>query len=175
MTIPIISTYWVQPGHFLAGEYPGKNFPEQTHARLEFILSRGVNHIIDLTEAGELSPYTPSLLEVARQFKVEVIHQRLSIPDFSVPSPTHMLAIQHAIRSAITQGRIIYVHCHGGLGRTGMVVACHLVDRGFSGIQALEELQRLRQTLPAKERSKASPETQAQRSFVLAWKKPEKP
>jgi predicted protein tyrosine phosphatase len=175
MKTPIIAAYWVNRDRFLAGEYPGDIYPEQARTKLAYLLSIGINHFIDLTEPGELNPYTPLLFEKARQVKVAMTHQRLSIPDFSVPQPAQMLTIQQAIQSAISQSHKIYVHCYGGVGRTGTVVACYLVDQGLSGAQALEELQRLRQMLPEDERLKASPETEAQRRFVLAWKKPEQP
>ena len=55
-----------------------------------------------------------------------------------------MRAILDLIESAITAEAPVYVHCWGGIGRTGTVVCCWLVERGLSGEQALVEIALLR-------------------------------
>ena len=56
-----------------------------------------------------------------------------------------MRAILDLIESAIDAGAPVYVHCWGGIGRTGTVVCCWLVERGLSGEQALVEIALLRE------------------------------
>jgi hypothetical protein len=56
-TKPDPNTYWVVTGKLLAGEYPGDRDPEEAGSRLRRFLAAGVCHFIDLTEAGELTPY----------------------------------------------------------------------------------------------------------------------
>src|SRR2546430_11551651 len=77
--------------------------------------------------------------------------------------------ILDALHDALRAGRHVYVHCRAGIGRTGMVVGCLLVERGMPGETALHELNRLWQQ---SERAKAwvsVPETQEQTDYVRQW------
>jgi protein-tyrosine phosphatase len=62
----------------------------------------------------------------------------------------------------------VYVHCWGGLGRTGTVVGCWLVRHGLDGGDPLRRLAELRRDLPSAR--VASPQTEEQRELVRAWK-----
>jgi len=68
------------------------------------------------------------------------------------------------VDAAIQRGGAVYIHCWGGVGRTGMVVGCHLARHGLSGEQALERIVELRSGL-----ANQSPETDAQCALVLGW------
>lgn len=159
--------YWVEPDALLAGEYPGNLEPGLARERVRALLDAGIRVFIDLTEDGEagLRPYAPLLLEAADGH--EVSHVRMSIPDVSVPSRSHMRAILRQIRESIAGGRPVYVHCWGGVGRTGTVVGCWLVEQGRSGEEALDAVRQLRAGCAKAARS--SPETWAQERFVLGW------
>jgi protein-tyrosine phosphatase len=61
----------------------------------------------------------------------------------------------------------VYVHCIGGIGRTGITVACYLIRHGMAGQQALVELQVLRQNVASWYRR--SPESDLQIEFVEKW------
>jgi len=61
----------------------------------------------------------------------------------------------------------VYVHCWGGIGRTGTVVCCWLVERGLTGEQALVEIALLREGI--KKRQITSPEMPGQQEFVKSW------
>ena len=135
---PDPNTYWVIPGKLLAGEYPGARDPEETRSRLRRFLAAGVSHFIDLTEAGELTPYAELLAEVA---DYGTSHQRFPIRHVSVPEePKTMAEILAAIDRGIAEGGITYVHCRGGIGRTGLAVACWLQERGQTPDEALTDL-----------------------------------
>ncbi len=119
---PDPDTYWVVPGKPLAGEYPGAPDSEEARRRLRRFLAAGVRHFIDLTEVGELESYAELLTEEAG-FRTS--YERFPIHDVSVPDePKTMAEIIAAIDRAIAEGGITYVHCLGGVGRTGLAVAC---------------------------------------------------
>lgn len=40
---------------------------------------------------------------------------------------------QGLAKPALAAGQTVYVHCYGGIGRTGTVVGCWLVRHGLSG------------------------------------------
>ena len=123
---------------------------------------------VDLTEDGELESYDDWLAKEARAAGVDVAYHRHSIRDLDVPTTEGMRAILDLIDSAINADAPVYVHCWGGVGRTGTVVCCWLVERGLSGEQALVEIAQLRERI--KKRLIRSPEIEGQQEFVRAWK-----
>lgn len=169
---PIADSYWVQPGLLLAGEYPGAREEAAAREKLGALLDVGIRQFVDLTEAGEyhLRPYWPLVQQLAAARGIEAAHTRLAIPDMGVPTRGHMLAILDAIDAAVTAGRGVYVHCFGGIGRTGTVVGCYLVRHGADAQTALAEIARRRVGTP--DGYRRSPETEEQRRLVLTWREP---
>jgi hypothetical protein len=159
---PIGDSYWVVPGRLLAGEYPGARDDAQARRQLRRLRWSGVTEFVDLTEADEygLRPYAPLLEGSAR-------HRRFPIPDRDVPADGEMRAILDAIDAALDAGRTVYVHCFGGIGRTGTVMGCWLVRHGKTGADALRQIARWREG--TSDSWWPSPETDGQRAFVLAW------
>ncbi len=122
---PLPNSYWVIPGRFAAGEYPGAMDAEQAATKLDTLLSAGIDHFIDLTKPGELEPYVEIAEEGARNLGLTVAHERHPIVDGSVPrNPEQMARVLDAIDAALSDRKTIYIHCWGGVGRTGTVVGC---------------------------------------------------
>lgn len=168
--LPIPDSYWVKPGQFLAGEYPGRAERGLSEARLLGFLHAGINTFVDLTHPGELSPYEPLLKEAAGSLGVDPYYVRMPIRDHDVPSPAEMKSILDEIDRALAAGRSVYVHCWGGVGRTGTTVGCYLVRHGLSGQQALSRLGGWWQAIPKRAYFPSSPETPEQVQFVLNWR-----
>ena len=78
-----------------------------------------------------------------------------------------MTSILETIDGVLAAGRAVYVHCYGGIGRTGTVVGCFLARHGMAGAEALEQIARWRERTP--DGWKRSPETDEQRQMVLNW------
>ncbi|WP_298818296.1 protein-tyrosine phosphatase family protein [Chloroflexus sp.] len=158
--LPHANSYRVAE-RFLAGEYP---FPTAADVeRLNWYVAAGVTCFIDLTAPGEAWDYATALPPT-------IAHLRFPIPDFGVPeSPAVMQAILAAIDQAREQGATVYLHCRGGIGRTGMVVGCWLVRHGATGDAALATVARLWQTVAKAARYPHSPETPAQEAYARAW------
>ena len=160
MDTPFPEAYWVEPGLLLAGPYPVPRRAHVTNDKLERLLQAGIQLFIDLTEKDEAPPYALKLGGKAR-------HQRFPITDFDTPSPQEMTTILNALDHALQAQQRIYVHCLGGLGRTGTVIGCYLVRHGMDGGEALKTIRKLRaDTLFARS---PSPETEAQKRMVLRW------
>ncbi len=160
---PIPDSYWVVPERLLAGEYPGAASNDAAEAKLALFHEAGVDGFVDLTEAGEygLSPYAALAAELG------MTHTRLPIRDVSCPTVGEMREILDTIDSEVALGKTLYVHCYGGIGRTGTVVGCHLVRHGQAPEEALESIAAWRKGTPDGHRP--SPETPAQRAFILGW------
>lgn len=165
---PPTGTYWVIPGRFLAGPHPmtlpGFD-PEQS---INSLLSSGINAFIDLTKRDEISgfSYLPLIQDRSDNPDIKYIHH--PIQDFGIPSPPIMRMVLGNIGNLLELGRNPYLHCMGGIGRTGTVVGCYLVEQGFTGEQALAQIVILRQN-PGRLWG-SSPETREQKEFVLNWK-----
>ncbi len=168
--LPDLHAYWVDPGVLLAGEYPGARSEEQAERKLESLLGVGVRRFVDLTEEGEsaLQPYAPVLRRVAARLGVDVEYGRHPIPDLGVPHGSEtMRGILDALAQAERERSPAYVHCWGGVGRTGMVVGCHQVERGYSAERALARIEELRDGTSKAYRP--SPENRVQSDFVRGW------
>ena len=167
---PLPNSYWVIPGRFAAGEYPGAKDPGEAAARLHTLLGSGVNHFMDLTEPGELDPYVEIAEEEARNLGLAVAHERHPIVDGSVPRrPEQMTKALDAIDAAMGDNKTIYLHCWGGVGRTGTVVGCWLVRRGHTGDDALRQLAGWWREVEKVYRQPKSPETVEQERYVRNW------
>jgi ADP-ribosylglycohydrolase len=168
---PNLNTYWVVPHKFLAGEYPGDKDLVRAREKINRFLEVGVRHFIDLTEFGEygLLPYEAILSEESRVANVTATYQRYPITDISVPRDAeYLVETLFAIDRRIRQGGAVYVHCWGGVGRTGLVVACWQQEHLRTPEAALEELSTLWKTTE-KSAWRESPETPEQVDWVKTW------
>lgn len=154
-------TYWVTES-LLAGEYPTDEYSDDSSTRLRQYLERGITYFVDLTQTGECQPYDNVLQQEARNMNLpqEVVYKQCSIEDFGIPSENQMKEILDIIDEAIEQNHKVYVHCRGGIGRTGTTVGCYLARYGYRGNEALQEVNRL---------SSMSPETDMQVNLVRNW------
>lgn len=159
---PIRGAYWVDAGRLLAGEYPGD--PESARAtdRLRRFEDAGVTVFVDLTERLELEPYSHLLGDGAG-------YERRPIPDLGTVSAREYREILDLVDGALAAGETVYLHCYGGIGRTGTVVALWLVRHGLDGGDAIARLAELRRNVPAAWMQ--SPQTRAQRRVVQRWRR----
>ena len=162
--------YWVLPNQFMAGPFPTSYQVDGTQEIIETLLALGVRQFIDLTEKHEhqLDHYLPVLKEIAGKKNLPVHYQRFPILDHGIPSISVMAGILDKIDASLSSKSPVYVHCWGGIGRTGTVVGCWLVRHGRTGAEALGCIKELRKTNPGM--YDFSPETTEQRTFVMQWK-----
>ena len=154
--LPHNDCYWVLPGRLLAGAYPA--------IHLDALLDAGIDCFIDLTRGGEsLAPYAIEAQGRARW-------HGFAITDFSTPGIELMRRIVDTLDHELACGARVYLHCHAGVGRTGTVVGCWLVEQGLTGGEALRTIAHKRDALLGQ-----SPETEAQREFVRRWRARQSP
>jgi hypothetical protein len=169
---PLSESYWVEENRFLAGEYPGGYDPEITRRQIRAFLDAGINTFIDLTYPSELVPYQSILRAQGDDYGINTKYYRFAIRDHSVPSVELMINILDTIDQALMAGDKVYVHCWGGVGRTGMSVGCYLVRHGSTNEDALLRVNQLYKTRPSNFHYPNSPETEEQKDFVRNWREP---
>ena len=169
---PAPNSYWVGPNRLAAGEYPGAKSSRHAVAKVMALLDAGINHFIDLTEETErLNPYVELAKREALHRGVTIDHERWPIPDVDVPStPGDMAAILDAIDAALDGGKTVYVHCWGGVGRTGTVIGCWLVRHGSTASEALAQVAEGWQGMEKFTPKRESPESSGQREYVRNWR-----
>jgi len=166
------NSYWAIDGLLLAGEYPGSQDPIAARSKLTHYLDLGVRAFLDLTHPYELTHYSPMLTELAKERAIRVEYKRMSIDDMGVPKSIEwMRTIQKQLAHWQKSRVPAYVHCWGGVGRTGTVVACHFVEHGLAPQEALDKLASLWTHMSEQKRMRypQSPQTPSQLNFVTNW------
>ena len=163
---PLPNTYWIEAGRLLAGEYPGMSRAPDAEARLRQLLNAGIDYFIDLTWPNELPEYESLLASI----RPDASYRRFAIEDHGLPEEAAVVAAAlDCVDEALAAGRIVYIHCRAGVGRTGTVLGCYLVRHGAQNEAALDRLADLWQQSERSRVIPQIPETDAQASYVRFW------
>lgn len=122
----------------------------------------GANSVLTLIERPEFAELNVSTLpcEIERQ---GMSWMHLPIRDMHPPGHSFMSQWNRYGKELVDQlatGKNVFIHCKGGLGRTGTIAACLLIE---SGIKHLEAIDCVRKARPK------TIETVAQEFFVLTY------
>lgn len=142
----------------LFGSFPTQNSVEELE---EF----GVRHFINLTHDHEskITPYSTKY-----NYLQYSIHDRVAPTDY-ISFARFLVKVANIIQN-LDEGEYIYIHCKGGHGRSGVVVACLLVI--MFNLSPKEALKRTtdthfkRKIMRERWRRLGSPQTKIQKSFV---------
>ena len=154
--------WWAIPGEVLAGEYPGTRQASETRDKLHLLVDAGVRTIVDLTdENARMRLYDAEMAAVGAERGVELTRISHPIPDqYVLDGDDGYDAIVRTIEESLASG-VAFVHCWGGVGRTGTVIGCLLIDRGIvDGDGAVKHLVGLRRG--SRKAHRASPENEHQ-------------
>lgn len=167
--------YWVLPAKLMAGCYPGAENRQEAHQNLSGLLHCGIRHVVNLMQSDECNrfgrpflPYESPMASIADSMGHTATFDRIPIKDRGTPSRIDMGHIIDRIDQCLENGKPVYVHCLGGIGRTGMVVGCYLARHGYATDQdVLKLIRKLRKGTPTHQF--ASPETARQIEMVRSW------
>ena len=149
-----------------AGEYPVWEYDGVAGKKeLDMFLDFGIDCFFDLTEKGEMPQYECFLPVNAKRYT-------MPIPNGCVPASVRRLVDEFKRMDEMlsgNSGKRIYIHCKGGVGRTGTVVACYFVY--FKGLPADEAIAEMRRRYAYHGRSAwmSAPETKGQCDFVAEF------
>ena len=112
---------------------------------------RNITTVVVLLEQKEIDriPGRKDIIEVYEEAGLKVIHN--PIEDFSVP--TDLLQFNNIVEGILTLLRRknnVLIHCHGGHGRTGIIVVGCFVRLGKTVEQAYEYVSKIRSIIDTK-------------------------
>jgi hypothetical protein len=175
---PLPQSYWVEEPWLCAGQYPGHPSPSEADVKLKGLLDAGIRRVINLMEPDEVgagnapfTPYAPRLEALASARGETVEFANFPIRDAGIPTLEMARRILAVLDDAFVRRVPTYVHCWGGHGRTGTIVACFLISRGLSAAAAIERIMSLRHGLPKSH----FPFEGRQVDFIRSWSNPPAP
>ena len=161
---PIRNSYMVMD-RIYAGEYPRDIDDRKSIEKIKQFERFGITHFIDLTEEGELHPYNQLLGSRMQHIRFPI--QDVSIP-VSIESVKELIGQIYGILNE-SDGNKVYIHCWGGVGRTGTIVGCllsHLHDFDYKKTQ--DALKKAFSDCP-KSAYRHTPETREQCDFIARY------
>ena len=135
----------------IEGEIAGMARPSSSVNDFEILKDSDIGAIVSLTE----SPLNKVLIE---EFGFEVKH--IPVKDFETPSLVQIEDFLEFAKNVRAKDKKLVVHCDAGIGRTGTMLACYLVSKGYNAEKAIELV---------REKRPGSIETNEQEKIVLKY------
>lgn len=164
--------YPIEIGKLYGGEYPGDRNPDVARIRLRSLITLGIRTFVDLTApADRMAPYEELLAELEVEIGSPLSRISLPIADMGIPEAGGtMQTILKSIRDSSSHAPAVYVHCWGGIGRTGTVAGCWLRECGYDPEAALAHVQHLYAShMPKVRIHPESPQTREQKDYIRNW------
>ena len=96
---------------------------------------RGIRYLVNVDERAHSAP-------VLAQYGLTECH--LPVPDFHAPTQDQLAIAVATVVTAVAAGESVAIHCAAGLGRSGTVAACYLVELGREWTAALDSIRAVR-------------------------------
>jgi len=160
--------YWVVPGRLLAGCHPGPGSLYGSTSKLCRLIDSGISCFLDLTADGEVPGYAELADKLAAEVgRSAIYHLHHPMVEHGTPDSAQVRETLDDLDAALGEKLLPLVHCHYGVGRTGVIVACWLMRHRIAcGNNVLGYIDHLRAGLGS---PWSSPNTPSQRRWVSQW------
>ena len=115
--------------------FGGEETGIQLQRDLEQLFANGIGAIVSLTE----NPVNPEAVEA-----IGLSYLHLPIVDMCPPTLDDVFAFIEFAWEAAKKEKKVLVHCGAGMGRTGTMLACYLVNEGLDARRAIERIRQQR-------------------------------
>ncbi len=143
-------------GFVIDNELAGLAHPDtfgDTKGALEELCTHGIGAVVSLDEYG----IPPEAAE-----ECGLVYKHIPIPDFHAPDLKQADEFVDFVTLQRSENRTVGVHCRGGYGRTGTLIACYLISQGKPADEAINLVRR---------RRPGSIETAGQEHFLHQYEK----
>jgi protein-tyrosine phosphatase len=127
---------------------------------IKYFKSLGIDKVVSLLEIHEEKKLG---LEQEQAFclKHNIKYVSFPIKDRGLPKAQELKPVVVSLLEELKSGKNISVHCRGGIGRTGILSCCLLIEHGLSPSEAI--------ALVSKSRNCAIPDTEQQVAFIQQY------
>lgn len=143
-------------GYVIDNELAGLAHPDSfgdVQSALMELREKGIGALVSLDEMG-IPP------AVAQENELRYMH--IPVPDFHAPETQQANEFVDFVKACRKDDLPVAVHCRGGYGRTGTLIACYLIANGMTAKQAIDLVRK---------RRPGSIETAGQEKFLAGYEK----
>lgn len=145
------------PGAIFRSPMPFSQYYDRDRTLVSAYQAAGVEMVVVLSPWDEASYLTGHDLKAEYEsLGLETLY--LPMPDFGVPKEGALREALGEVLAAAQAGKVIAIHCHAGIGRTGLFAAC--LAKVVLGLEGEAAVAWVRQAVPT------AVESQAQYRFI---------
>ena len=126
-------------------QYPISGYPwdRSLATDLQAISDSGFDIVVSLIEEHEFVDLEVTKLQQGETKNYDMEWISAPIPDQGIPEKETFSRL-NLVLDSLNEGQSLFVHCMGGLGRAGIIVAWLLTHHGFTSIEAIQKVREVR-------------------------------